>query len=101
MSVRFEQGDILRIEHFRFPLLVVSKNFFNEAEQAVCCPVIQDADPGPLHIKIHGTEISGTVFCEQLRYFDLRCRGYTKLDHLDLRSIMDITDAVQGVFDYY
>ena len=101
MSVRFEQGDLIRIENLRFPLLVVSKNFFNEAEQAICCPVLQDAVPGPLHIKIHNADVSGTVCCEQLRYFDLRSRGYTRLGSLDLRSVMDITDAVQSIFDYY
>ena len=101
MAYRFEQGDIIKVENHRNPLLVVSKDTFNQSGQALCCPLARDVFPEPLHIRVQGSEISGTVLCEQIRFFDLRSGKYSKLDSLDLRTVMDITDAIQGIFDYY
>ena len=73
-----EQGDILAVEKMKGFFLIVSKNFFNAAEQAVLCPIVEHTFPDPLHIKIKTDEVSGVVMCEQMRLVDLRYRGYKK-----------------------
>ena len=97
----FEQGDLLKIERISAPVLVVSKNFFNRSEQAICCPIVKTSSPDPLHIKIMTEEIQGTVLCEQMKFIDLSVRGYKKIDSLRIEAILDITDAIQSIFDYY
>ncbi len=99
--LEISQGDILSVESLSFPVLVVSKNFFNQSAQVIACPVRQEASPDPLHIPIETDDISGFVLCEQLKLLDLRVRGHRKISELKLESIMDITDAIQGIFDYY
>lgn len=101
MSFSFDQGDILKVEHIRYPLLVVSKNTFNKTGYAVCCPILRDILPGPLHIRIDTAQTSGIVLCEQMKYLDLRLRGYSRTDCLSLNLIIEITDAIQSIFDYY
>ena len=44
------QGDILKIEKIRHSVLVVSKNYFNTSGEIIGCPIIYNANPGPLHI---------------------------------------------------
>ena len=44
------QGDILKIEKIRHPVLIVSKGFFNTSGEIIGCPIIKDSMPGPLHI---------------------------------------------------
>lgn len=95
------QGDILRVEKLSFPVLVVSKDFFNQTEQVIACPIQKNAAPDPLHIPILWDVTSGIVLCEQLKLLDLRVRGYQKIGELKIESIMDITDAIQSIFDYY
>lgn len=95
-----EQGDILTIEGMKGYFLVVSKNFFNETEQAVLCPVVKETFPDPLHIKIGTDKVSGIVMCEQMRLIDLRYRGYMKVSQIRYPDIIDITDAIQSIFDY-
>ena len=99
--VRFEQGDILRVEKIRGPVLIVSKNFFHRTEQAIACPVAASAAPDPLHILIDTGKTKGIVLCEHMRFLDLRIRGYQKIDEVPLSAVMDITDAIQSIFDYY
>lgn len=95
-----EQGDIITIEKVKGRFLVVSKNFFNTTEQAILCPIVQDTFVDPLHIEIKTNETQGIVMCEQIRLIDLRYRGYKKVDRIHYPDIIDITDAIQSIFDY-
>lgn len=95
------QGEILSIEKIATPILVVSKDFFNQTEQIMACPIVPKANPDPLHIPISSDALSGIVLCEQVKLLDLRIRGYKKISELGINDIMNITDAIQGIFDYY
>lgn len=95
------QGDILKVENLSFPVVVVSKDFFNQSEQIIACPVQRNAMADPLHIPVTWNDTQGVVLCEQLKILDLRVRGYKKTGELKIDSIMDITDAIQSIFDYY
>lgn len=99
--MKIEQGDIITIEKMQGCFLVVSKNFFNETEQAILCPIVQDTFFDPLHIEINTDNTQGIVMCEQLKLMDLRYRGYKKVDQIQYADIIDITDAIQSIFDYY
>ena len=96
-----EQGDIITIEKLQGQFLVVSKNFFNETEQAIVCPIAQDTFLDPLHIGIKTDEMNGIVMCEQMRMIDLRYRGYKTVGRIHYSDIINITDAIQSIFDYY
>jgi mRNA-degrading endonuclease toxin of MazEF toxin-antitoxin module len=95
-----EQGDILKVEKLNSPVLVVSKNFFNQSEEAIVCPIIKSAGLDPLHICIKAEDISGFVLCEQMRLLDLRVREFKKTGRIKYADIINITDAIQGIFDY-
>lgn len=95
-----EQGDIISIENLKGYFLIVSKDFFNATEQVILCPVVQDTFLDPLHIGIKTDGIQGIVMCEQMRLVDLRYRGYKKVDRIHYSDLINITDAIQGLFDY-
>ena len=46
--LKAEQGDILKIASLPYPIVVVSKNFFNESGLVMACPIVPDAVRGPL-----------------------------------------------------
>lgn len=94
------QGDILKIEKVKHPVLVVSKDFFNASGEVIGCPIIRNSMPGPLHIRISTEENEGYVQCEKLALLDLTVRAYKKTDRLPISEIMNISDAVQGIFEY-
>lgn len=94
------QGDILKIEKIRHPVLVVSKDFFNTVGEIIGCPVINNSGPGPLHIRILTENTEGYVHCEKLALLDLSVRGYKKTDSLPITEIINISDAVQSIFEY-
>lgn len=94
------QGDILKVEHISNYVLVVSNNTFNECENAVVCPISKQLEKTALHIPIETQEVKGTVWCEQVKLLDLRVRGFSKVSELPYEDIMNITDAIQGIFDY-
>ena len=97
---KVEQGDVLRIDGISFPVIVVSQDFLNESGSAVVCPVMANAAKSPLHIPLQTPAISGVVLCEQARYLILAGRRLTKLSSAHLFEMMDISDAVMGIFDY-
>lgn len=95
------QGDILSVEGINALILVVSKTYFNRTEQIVACPVLEKASEDPLHIPVLAMNMQRIVLCEQMKLLDLRVRGYKKLTELKLEDVMNITDAIQSIFDYY
>jgi mRNA-degrading endonuclease toxin of MazEF toxin-antitoxin module len=95
-----EQGDILSIERVKGPVLVVSKNFFNTAEMAIVCPIVKNAIADPLHIEISTKEVSGYVLCEEMKLMDFCVRGFKHVSRISYEDIINITDAIQGIFDY-
>ena len=95
-----EQGDLLKIEGIRYPVIVVSNGFFNQSGRVVVCPIVKTAVPGPLHIPLRDSAVEGVVLCEQVRYLDLSSRRWSKLTQTRYFDIMDISDAVVGIFEY-
>lgn len=97
---QLHQGDILKIEKVKHPVLIVSKDFFNASGEVIGCPIIRNSIPGPLHIRIFTEENEGYVQCEKLALLDLTVRGYKKTDRLPISEMMNISDAIQGIFEY-
>ncbi len=95
-----EQGDLLRISGITYPVIVVSNNYFNGSGKAIVCPIVRNAVEGPLHIRIKDSPVEGCVLCEQVRYVDLAARRFSKITDARYYDIMDICDAVMGMFDY-
>ncbi|MBQ0040698.1 MAG: type II toxin-antitoxin system PemK/MazF family toxin [Clostridiales bacterium] len=95
-----KQGGVLKVDKLNFPVLVVSKNFFNQEGLVIVCPILKESIESPLHIKISSKKMEGYVHCEDLRLLDLKARRFSVIDSIDMLSIINITDAVQGIFDY-
>ena len=100
MKEELHQGDILKIEHIKKPVLVVSKDFFNQTYEIIGCPIYEKGEAGPLHIYIKTDDVEGYVQCEKMALLDMNIRGYSKIDRIHYPDIMNITDAIQGIFDY-
>ena len=94
-----EQGDLLKVGGIAYPVMVVSNDFFNRSGKAIVCPILKNVIEGPLHIRLKGGMVEGFVLCEQVRYVDLSARHYSKITSTRYDDIMDISDAVMGMFD--
>ena len=94
------QGDILRVEKIKCPVVVVSKDFFNTSGEVIACQIFELSTRIPLHILVNTKEVAGYVQCEKMTLLDLKVRGYKKIDKLKLLDKMNISDAVQGIFEY-
>ena len=95
-----QQGDILKIEKIKHPVLVVSKDFFNTSGEIIGCPIIRNSMPGPLHIWMSAENAEGYIQCEKLALLDLSIRGHKKIDRLPVHEMMNVSDAIQGIFEY-
>ena len=94
------QGDILKIEKIKHPVLVVSKDFFYTSGEIIGCPIISNSMPGPLHIWMSTENTEGYIQCEKLALLDLSIRGHKKIDRLPVYELMNVSDAIQGIFEY-
>lgn len=98
--LKASQGSVLKLSGLSVPVVVVSKDFFNSEGHVIVCPIYKKAVEGPLHIPVKYLDSEGFVMCEQPKYVDLETRRFTKLAHLDYYDIMNISDAIMGIFDY-
>ena len=100
MAEQLHQGDIIKLEKIKHPVLVVSKDFFNASGEIIGCPIFDHSIEGPLHILISTDETAGCVQCEKLALLDLKVRGYKKIDTITIAAMINIVDAIQGIFEY-
>ena len=98
--MKVKQGDVLKVPSIQYPVVVVSKNFFNESGLVMACPILPESVGGPLRIKCESNRTPGYVYCDQVRSVDLNKRRFTKIDALSYDELIDIVDAIQGIFDY-
>ncbi len=99
----FYQGDIIKISGFKKKLFViVSKNAFIKATGIFhVCPMLSNIQAGPIHIPVCGKKgEAGTVICEQIKAIDPKARGCNRVDLLAYEDIMNVSDTVQGIFEY-
>ena len=99
----FCQGDIIKINGFNKQLfLIVSKNAFIRATGIFhVCPLIIGVTEGPIHIPVIGQNgEEGTAICEQVKAIDPNARACTKADILEYRDIINVSDTIQGIFEY-
>lgn len=97
------QGDIIKITGFRKQLFVIVSNnaFIRAAGVFHVCPMLPGIPAGPLHIPVKGNKgETGTVICEQIKLIDPAARGCNRIDLLKYEDIMNVSDAVQGIFEY-
>ena len=94
------QGDILIIEKIQHPVLVVSKDFFNTSGEIIGCPIVRNSNPGPLHIWMATEKNEGYIQCEKIALLDLSVRGYKKVDRLPMSEMINVSDAIQSIFEY-
>lgn len=100
--MNYFQGDIIHIDKFNCPFVVVSKNAYIKATNTIhACPILNNVPEGPYHIAIHGTQnTSGTVIIEQIKYIDCSFHSINKIDWIPYYQIMNISDAIQSIFEY-
>ena len=44
--------------------------------------------------------MKGYIQCEKLALLDLSIRGYKKVDSLPIPQMINVSDAIQGIFEY-
>lgn len=96
------QGDIIKINGFKSRFLIISKNSFIRATQVFhVCPILTDIGKGPLHIMIYGDkDETGIVACEHIKLIDPHARNCIKTDMISYDQMMNVSDAIQGIFEY-
>ncbi len=53
-----------------------------------------------LHIWMSTENTEGYIQCEKLALLDLTIRGHKKIDRLSISEMMNVSDAIQGIFEY-
>ena len=98
----FSQGDLVRIGSGDQVFLVVSKNaFIKAADMFHVCPVIRGVKEGPLHIIVNGRDgTNGTAVTEEIRLIDAKAGNCEKLDSIPLQEMIEVSDMLQGVYEY-
>ena len=99
----FYQGDIIKISDYKKQLFVIiSKNaYINATGRFHVCPLIDDCFEGPTYIPVTSNNLTtGTVICDQIKPIDPNARACTKIDSLKYEDIINISDCIQGLFEY-
>lgn len=76
------------------------KIFFNQSGEIIGCPILGESTESPLHIYVEMDENKGYIQCEQMKMLDLRVRGYKIIDRVKMADVINVTDAIQSIFDY-
>ena len=96
-----QQGSLLHLSGIDQTVLVLSREFFNRTGMLVVCPVRKNTRKAALNIQITTENFTGFAMLDQMRGIDIRARHYSTLGEIPFEQIQNISDAAQGIFDYY
>ena len=97
---QFYQGEIYKIIGIKYPVLVVSKDFYNQSGNAICCPIVTMGVDSPICKFITADDITGYVYCDETRKIDMHARVSKRVGKVSLTDIITISDIIQGLYDY-
>ena len=97
---QFYQGEIYKIIGIKYPVLVVSKDYYNQSGNAVCCPILNTKVDSPICQFITTDDIAGYVYCDETRKIDMHARVSKRVGKVSLTDIINISDIIQGIYDY-
>ena len=72
----------------------------NETGKIIGCPIFKHSKRSSLHIAIQTDVLLGYVQCENMKLLDLNVRGFKKIGELELIDRIEISDVIQGIFEY-
>lgn len=98
----FCQGDVIKISDLKGKYVIVSNDSFIKFYDAFhVCPIIQGNNDSPIHPLINtNLDADYIAICEQIKLIDSQSRTCSKISHLNLRDIQNISDIIQGIFEY-
>ena len=66
------------------------------------CPVLPGVEEGPVHIKVNllNSKKTVTAICEQVKLIDPAARGIAAVDSISYADKMEVSDTIQGLFEY-
>ncbi len=99
----FSQGDMITIDgfHNRIFLIVSNNTFIRSTGFFHVCLIENKMEEGPLHIPVIGrNHTAGIAVCEQIKLIDPGVRACRVVDHIPYGMNMDVSDAIQGMFEY-
>lgn len=102
MASKVSLGDIIKIDGKKNCFVVVSSNTFNKNSSIFyVCPVVDDALMGPFHINIKGKNGAiGTAICENVIPINSVNISYKQVDNIPYAQVIEISDILQGIFEY-
>lgn len=98
--VKYNQGDVIRVEGIKTPLLVVSRDFYNEDEQVITCPLVKQCRVSVINVKVNFEGEDMFVLCDQIKQLDINFRGSKKIGQISVKDRMEVSDILQGLFEY-
>lgn len=99
---KFSQGDVIKVDGRKNYFLIVSNNtFISYTGMFHISPIVNDATKGPLHIEAICSDVcEGTAICEQIQLINPEKVSCKKAGRLSYDQVMNISDAIQGIFEY-
>lgn len=96
------QGDIIKISGYKTLFIIISNNtFINSLNLFHVIPFLSDENEGPIHISLKGkNDTSGIAICEQIKIIDPTERSCQRVDRISYGDLMDVSDAISGIFEY-
>ena len=95
-----KQGDLLTTDGIAMPLLVISKNTYNESGMMIVCPVVKKKPSNLLIEAIDTPMLKGYVICDSLRQLNWKERGVFKKGSISTAKLIMILDKVYAILDY-
>jgi len=79
----------------RRPALVVSNNKYNQhCKMVLVCPITNTDKNHPFHIKLHDTQTTGVVLCDQIKALDLIARSVRYKESVPDNILEEAVDLV-------
>ncbi len=94
------QGEVINVGGIEAPVLVISKNVYNESGAAIVCPIMNKKPKDILNVHIETSVISGYVICDEFKRINWKERGAFSKGTVSPIKLFCVLDIVSALFDF-
>ena len=94
------QGDVINVGGIDAPLLVISKNTYNDSGAMIVCPIVKKKPKNILNKYIETQMIKGYVVCDDMKRLNWKDRGTFNKGTISSTKLFQILDMVSAIIDY-
>ena len=94
-----EQGDIIKLDLYPNPIVVLSKKMYNQSGKVLGCPLQSDSSNTTFELELTCDDVTFYAQTDDIRKIDIKSNKVQQIGNISLGKQIIMADMVQSILE--